>query len=109
MRTSTSPRPLLADLCVCALLATLGSVAAGLGKQWTEDVYFSVVGIFPHWVLRASLAAGAVAWLLMGAYLGLARRKRQPLSLWAVVPAQLSLGLAAGWLAHVLRLQRFFL
>lgn len=60
-------RPLLGDLCVCALVATAGAVGLVLAKEYMEDMYFRAGIYFPlplPTLLLTQLSLGCVAGLI---------------------------------------------
>ena len=91
-------RPLLGDLCLCALIATAGAVGALVAKEYYENPYFRAGIYVPAWVWPWGLAAGAVAWALMA---GLIAASRRPLPLLMMSLTQVSLGLIAGLVAQI--------
>jgi hypothetical protein len=91
-------RPLLGDLCLCALVASAGAVGMVVAKQYMEDVYFHYGIYFPDWMIPWGLAAGAAAWGLMAGLL-VASKRSMPLITLSLT--QLSLGLVAGLVAQI--------
>jgi hypothetical protein len=90
----------LADLCLCALIATAGAAGTVVAREYTENVYFQEGYGPPDWIWPWSLAAGGAAWALMA---GLVVASRRPLPLPTLALTQLSFGVIAGLVVYFVR------
>jgi hypothetical protein len=92
-------RPLLLDLCLCALASTAAAFGGAVVARNLTSIDYRLLYVGESTQTPALIAAG-IAWGLMAALLAASKRSWPPLQL---ALTQLSLGLLAGFIAGIAR------